>query len=57
MKDRSLENAHIFFIVTMFLLAFTFGIDVGESLEKRRHCEVLAKASSPTQAQACRTGE
>ena len=54
MSDKSLDNAFHFFLLSMMLLAFAFGINVGEALEKRRHCEALAKTSAGTQAASCR---
>jgi hypothetical protein len=53
MSDNSSDNAFGFFLLSMMLLAFTFGINVGEALEKRRHCEALARASTPTQTTPC----
>jgi hypothetical protein len=54
MSDKSFDLPFGFFLFSTLIFAFTCGINVGESLEKHRHCEALAKASAPTQAPACR---
>lgn len=46
MSDESSDNALGFLLLSTMLLAFTFGIDVGESLTESRHCEALPNASS-----------
>jgi len=47
------DNPSIFFLLSMLLLAFSFGLEVGVSLEKHRHCKALTQSSTPTQAAAC----
>ena len=42
MSDKSLDKSMIFLLLSMFLFTFSEGIDVGASLEKRRHCEPSA---------------
>jgi hypothetical protein len=54
MRDKSSDNALGILLLVTMLLAFTFGIDVGQCLEKRRHCEALEKTSPPAQAPSCR---
>jgi hypothetical protein len=54
MSDKSSDNSLGFLLLVTILLAFTFGVEVGQSLQKHRHCRALEKASPPTHASSCR---